>query len=206
MNTLILHVATYVHLKNFSTHPLEHLKSSCTGQINSLAFWFSISKLMATWRSRASSNHCKILSSTGYVSFLPWPDLLPYSRKIWRWLKFGSFGGSAVRRFALRPPNYNPSVFPYWLYIRLTIRTRPPNLNPANIFVSAALDQTAKFKDRQYFRLYGIYNNEVMLGGIIYLSAAVSSWYREYSATCPCRVNAAGPCRLLRQAYQLFSW
>ena len=26
----------------------------------------------------------------------------------------------------------------------------------ANIFISAAWDQTAKFKDRQYFRLYGI--------------------------------------------------
>ena len=26
----------------------------------------------------------------------------------------------------------------------------------ANIFISAARDQTAKFKDRQYFRLYGI--------------------------------------------------
>ena len=27
----------------------------------------------------------------------------------------------------------------------------------ANIFISAAWDQTAKFKNRQYFRLYGIY-------------------------------------------------
>ena len=26
----------------------------------------------------------------------------------------------------------------------------------ANIFISAARDQTAKFKDRQYFRLYGM--------------------------------------------------
>ena len=37
-----------------------------------------------------------------------------------------------------------------------------PNITPtakfksANIFVWAAQDQTAKFKDRQYFRLYGI--------------------------------------------------
>ena len=28
----------------------------------------------------------------------------------------------------------------------------------ANIFISAARDQTAKFKDRQYFRLYSIVN------------------------------------------------
>ena len=27
----------------------------------------------------------------------------------------------------------------------------------ANIFISAARDQTVKFKDRQYFRLYGMY-------------------------------------------------
>ena len=31
----------------------------------------------------------------------------------------------------------------------------------ANIFISAARDQTAKFKDRQYFRLYGIQWNVV---------------------------------------------
>ena len=31
----------------------------------------------------------------------------------------------------------------------------PPNLNSANIFLRLVWGQTAKFKDRQYFRLYG---------------------------------------------------
>ena len=36
------------------------------------------------------------------------------------------------------------------------IPCRIAKFKSANIFVSAALDQTAKFKDHQYFRLYGI--------------------------------------------------
>ena len=31
-----------------------------------------------------------------------------------------------------------------------------PNLNPANVFVMASWDLTAKFNSRQYFRLYGM--------------------------------------------------
>ena len=38
----------------------------------------------------------------------------------------------------------------------MTILYRTAKFKSANIFVSAALDQTAKFKDHQYFRLYGI--------------------------------------------------
>ena len=34
----------------------------------------------------------------------------------------------------------------------------------ANIFISAAQDQTAKFKDRQYFRLYGNYSYGIYIG------------------------------------------
>ena len=51
-------------------------------------------------------------------------------------------------------------------YIRIILRVRvrayymygtTAKFKSANIFISAARDQTAKFKDRQYFRLYGIY-------------------------------------------------
>ena len=31
-----------------------------------------------------------------------------------------------------------------------------PNLNSANIFLQSVWGQTAKFKDRQYFQLYGM--------------------------------------------------
>ena len=51
------------------------------------------------------------------------------------------------------------------MYIRIILRMRvrayymygtTPKFKSANIFISAARDQTAKFKGRQYFRLYGI--------------------------------------------------
>ena len=53
------------------------------------------------------------------------------------------------------------------MYIRIILRMRvrtyymygtTPKFKSTNIFISAARDQTAKFKDRQYFRLYGIYH------------------------------------------------
>ena len=80
LRTMIIYlnnVATDAHLKKFSTQPVE---PGCTGQINSLAFCFSISELMATWRSRTSRTHCNNLLpiSTGYVSFLPCPDQLDF--------------------------------------------------------------------------------------------------------------------------------
>ena len=37
------------------------------------------------------------------------------------------------------------------------VRNYTAKFKSANIFISAAQDQTAKFKDCQYFRLYGIY-------------------------------------------------
>ena len=41
--------------------------------------------------------------------------------------------------------------------------TPPLNLNSANSFQRSVWDQTAKFKDHQYLRLYGIFNiNRVM--------------------------------------------
>ena len=49
-------------------------------------------------------------------------------------------------------------------YIRIILRMRAyymygttAKFKSANIFISAAQDQTAKFKDCQYFRLYGMY-------------------------------------------------
>ena len=37
----------------------------------------------------------------------------------------------------------------------MTIPYRTAKFKSTNVFISAALDHTAKFKDRQYFRLYG---------------------------------------------------
>jgi len=51
------------------------------------------------------------------------------------------------------------------MYIRIILHVRvcayyiygtTAKSKSANIFISAARDQTAKFKDRQYFQLYGI--------------------------------------------------
>ena len=43
-----------------------------------------------------------------------------------------------------------------YIHVHMTIPYRTVKFNSANIFISATLGQTTKFKDRQYFRLYGI--------------------------------------------------
>ena len=81
----------------------------------------------------------------------------------------GNIGGQlnlAVWRLAKRPSNLNPSnlsaiyIYPYYLRVRVRayyIYGTIAKFKSANIFISAARDQTAKFKYRQYFRLYGIW-------------------------------------------------
>ena len=93
----------------------------------------------------------------------------------------GNIGGElnlAVWRLAKRPSNLNPSnlsaIYVYTYYFtRARARARilyygtTAKFKSANIFISAARDQTAKFKDRQYFRLYGIprpYTHEKRMG------------------------------------------
>ena len=61
----------------------------------------------------------------------------------------------AVWRSGKRPSNLNPSNF-VCAHIICTLGRPPATFKSANIFVWAAQDQTTKFKDRQYFRLYGI--------------------------------------------------
>ena len=48
------------------------------------------------------------------------------------------------------------------IILRMCVRTyymygTTAKFKSANIFISAAQDQTTKFKDHQYFRLYGTY-------------------------------------------------
>ena len=52
----------------------------------------------------------------------------------------------------------NVSVLNLYAYISIcvTIPYVTAKFKSANIFISVALDQTAKFKDRQYFQLYGV--------------------------------------------------
>ena len=81
---------------------------------------------------------------------------IPYSRKYWWWIKFGSLAvGEATVKF--KPVkfkcNLHVRVRAYYMY------GTTAKFKSANIFISAARDQTAKFKDRQYFRLYGIVNS-----------------------------------------------
>ena len=58
-------------------------------------------------------------------------------------------------------------------YIRIILRMRAyymygttAKFKSANIFISAAWDQTTKFKDCQYFRLYGIPILETQMHGV----------------------------------------
>ena len=82
---------------------------------------------------------------------------VPYSRKYWWSIKFGSLavGEATVKCKSVK--------FKCDLHIILRVRVRAyyiygttAKFKSANIFISAARDQTAKFKDRQYFQLYGM--------------------------------------------------
>ena len=85
---------------------------------------------------------------------------IPYSRKYWRSIKFGSLAvGEATVKFKSVKFKVRST------YIRIILRVRvcayymygtTAKFKSANIFILAARDQTTKFKDRQYFRLYGI--------------------------------------------------
>ena len=80
---------------------------------------------------------------------------IPYSQKYWRSIKFGSLAvGEATVKFKSVKFNVRST------YIRIILRVRvrayymygtTAKFKSANIFISAARDQTAKFKDRQYF-------------------------------------------------------
>ena len=82
----------------------------------------------------------------------------PYSRKYWRSIKFGGLAvGEATVKF--NPSNLS-AIYVYTYYFtraraRILYVGTTAKFKSANIFISAARDQTAKFKDRQYFRLYG---------------------------------------------------
>ena len=64
----------------------------------------------------------------------------------------------AVWRLGKRPANLNPSNLSA-IYVNKGTRNMygtTAKFKSANIFISAARGQPAKFKDRQYFRLYSI--------------------------------------------------
>ena len=76
---------------------------------------------------------------------------IPYSRKIWRGIKFG---GLVVRAY-----NRQIKVRQYFLhaYIRMAIPYRTAKFKSANIFARADSMRSAKFNSRQIFRLYGTF-------------------------------------------------
>ena len=74
---------------------------------------------------------------------------IPYSRKIWRGIKFG---GLAV---CLRTAKLKSAKF-FRVHVRMAILYHTAKFNSNNGVKNVVLGQTAKFNDRQYFRLYGI--------------------------------------------------
>ena len=93
-------------------------------------------------------------SSNFYLStLLQTPGImteLPYSRKIWRGIKFG---GLAVLYY-----NRQIKIRQIFLlaYIRMAIPYRTAKFKSTNILIIAILGSTANFNSRQYFRLYGM--------------------------------------------------
>ena len=84
-------------------------------------------------------------------NFLLSTNQVPYSWKYWRSIKFGGLAvGEATVKFksVKFKCDLRVRVRAYYMY------GTTAKFKSANIFISAARDQTAKFKDRQYFRLY----------------------------------------------------
>ena len=75
---------------------------------------------------------------------------VPYSRKIWRGIKFG---GLAVYTTTAKLKSAKISYSHIYIW---RSRTEPPNLKSANILHIAISGSNAKFNGRQHFRLYGI--------------------------------------------------
>ena len=75
--------------------------------------------------------------------------IIPYSRKIWRGIKFGGL--------AVYLCNRQIKMRQYFIlaYIHVAIPYRTAKFKSANIFAIAIWGPTAKFNSRQYFRLYG---------------------------------------------------
>ena len=84
---------------------------------------------------------------------------LPYSRKYWRSIKFGSLVvGEATIKFKSAKFKCDLRKYVYFTRARiLYVRNYTAKFKSIHIFISATRDQTAKFNDRQYFRLYGIW-------------------------------------------------
>ena len=74
---------------------------------------------------------------------------IPYSRKIWRGIKFGGLAVYYYNRQIKIRQNF------LLIYIRMAIPYRTAKFKSANILSIAILGSTAKFNARQYFRLYG---------------------------------------------------
>ena len=75
---------------------------------------------------------------------------LPYSRKIWRGIKFGGLAVSLRNRQIKIRQNL------LLAYIPMAIPYQTAKFKSTNTFAMAIWDPTAKFNSRQYFRLYSI--------------------------------------------------
>ena len=89
---------------------------------------------------------------------------LLYSRKYWRSIKFGGLAvGEATVKF--KSVKFKCDLRVYALFYACACAHNyymygtTAKFKSANIFISAARDQTAKFKDRQYFQLYGMWKS-----------------------------------------------
>ena len=78
---------------------------------------------------------------------------IPYSRKIWWRIKFGSLAVYIITAKLKSAKNF------LLAYIRMAILYRTAKFKSANILAIAILGSTAKFNSRQYFQLHVYSNN-----------------------------------------------
>ena len=83
-----------------------------------------------------------------YITHSSHSNVIPYSWKIWRGIKFGGLAVYLNNRQIKIRQNF------LLAYKRTAIPYQTAKLKSANTFAMAIWDPTAKFNSRQYFRLY----------------------------------------------------
>ena len=111
----------------------------------------AITRILADLNQTAKFNSPPKFPAIRYndIKVLGW--VIPYSRKIWRGIKFGGLAVYYYNRQIKIRQNF------LLAYICMAIPYRTAKFKSANILSIAILGSTAKFNARQYFRLYGRY-------------------------------------------------
>ena len=118
---------------------------------------FLVTSLLPVRRSRKSINVVTNTHNNNYYTHYSL-EHIPYSRKIWRGIKFG---GLAVLHVYYNRQIKIRQIF-LLAYIRMAIPYRTAKFKSANTLIIAILGSTTNFNSRQYFWLYGTLHARIL--------------------------------------------